>query len=79
MPIPQERRQHRSKPLLRTANPLMHGTITNLETKKPILGAVIGTWQASSNGKSDFPDPDNQAPNNLRGMFRCDEQGRYWF
>lgn len=58
---------------------LMHGTITDLDTKKPIPGAVIDIWQASANGKYDFQDPDNQTPNNLRGKFRCDEQGRYWF
>lgn len=58
---------------------LMHGVITDLDTKKPIPGAVIDIWQASSNGKYDFQDPDNQTPNNLRGKFRCNEKGEYWF
>ncbi|KAF2175770.1 hypothetical protein K469DRAFT_743182 [Zopfia rhizophila CBS 207.26] len=58
---------------------LMHGVITDLDTKKPIPGAVIDIWQASSNGKYDFQDPDNQVPNNLRGKFRCNEKGEYWF
>jgi len=58
---------------------LMHGVITDLDTKKPIPGAVIDIWQASSNGKYDFQDPENQEPNNLRGKFRCNEKGEYWF
>lgn len=58
---------------------LMHGIITDLDTKKPIPGAVLDIWQASSNGRYDFQDPDNQVPNNLRGKFRCNEKGEYWF
>jgi protocatechuate 3,4-dioxygenase beta subunit len=56
----------------------MHGTITDLLTGKPIPGAVFDIWQASANGKYDFQDPDNQTPNNLRGKFRADENGKYW-
>nr|AFP27259.1 catechol dioxygenase [Epichloe gansuensis] len=56
----------------------MHGTITDL-TGKPIPGAVFDIWQASTNGKYDFQDPENQTPNNLRGKFRADENGKYWF
>ncbi|KAF2264127.1 aromatic compound dioxygenase [Lojkania enalia] len=58
---------------------LMHGVITDLDTKNPIPGAVIDIWQASANGKYDFQDPENQTPNNLRGKFRCNEKGEYWF
>jgi isovaleryl-CoA dehydrogenase len=58
---------------------LMHGVITDLDTKKPIPGAVIDIWQASSNGRYDFQDPENQVPNNLRGKFRCNDKGEYWF
>ncbi|KOS23094.1 Catechol 1 [Escovopsis weberi] len=57
---------------------LMHGTITDLVTGKPIPGAIFDIWQASSNGKYDFQDPDNQSPNNLRGKFRADFEGKYW-
>ncbi|GAO16340.1 uncharacterized protein UV8b_05633 [Ustilaginoidea virens] len=56
----------------------MHGTITDLLTGKPIPGAVFDIWQASANGKYDFQDPENQTPNNLRGKFRTDENGKYW-
>ncbi|KAL1976734.1 hypothetical protein VTN31DRAFT_3016 [Thermomyces dupontii] len=56
---------------------LMHGTVTDAQTKKPIANAVIDIWQASSNGKYDFQDPENQVPNNLRGKFRTDANGYY--
>jgi len=58
---------------------LMHGVISDLVTGKPIPGAVFDIWQASTNGKYDFQDPKNQTPNNLRGKFRADENGKYWF
>ena len=58
---------------------LMHGVITDMVTGKPIPGAVFDIWQASANGKYDFQDPENQTPNNLRGKFRADENGKYWF
>ncbi|MCJ1442005.1 MAG: hypothetical protein MMC23_002497 [Stictis urceolatum] len=58
---------------------LMHGRVTDLSTGVGIPGAVVDIWQASSNGKYDFQDPDNQTDNNLRGKFRADENGEYWF
>lgn len=57
----------------------MHGTITDLLTGRPVPGAVFDIWQASANGKYDFQDPNNQTPNNLRGKFRADENGKFWF
>lgn len=58
---------------------LMHGTVRDVVTKKPIAGAVVDIWQASSNGKYDFQDPENQTDNNLRGKFRTDPQGNFHF
>jgi len=58
---------------------LMHGKVTDLLTGKGIPGAVVDIWQASSNGKYDFQDPENQSDNNLRGKFTCDENGEYNF
>jgi len=58
---------------------LMHGQVTDLITGKGIPGAVVDIWQASANGKYDFQDPENQTPNNLRGKFRCDENGYYHY
>ncbi|EKG12379.1 Intradiol ring-cleavage dioxygenase [Macrophomina phaseolina MS6] len=58
---------------------LMHGKVIDLETKKPIPNVVFDIWQASSNGKYDFQDPEGQTPNNLRGKFRTNENGEYHF
>ena len=58
---------------------LMHGKVTDLLTGKGIPNAVFDIWQASSNGKYDFQDPDNQSDNNLRGKFRTDANGEYHF
>ena len=58
---------------------LMHGTVSDLITRKPIANAVFDIWQASANGKYDFQDPENQSDNNLRGKFRTDENGKYFF
>jgi protocatechuate 3,4-dioxygenase beta subunit len=57
----------------------MHGKVIDLETKKGIPNAIVDIWQASSNGKYDFQDPENQKPNNLRGKFRTNENGEYHF
>ena len=58
---------------------IMHGQVTDVVTQKPIANAVVDIWQASSNGKYDFQDPDNQVDNNLRGKFRTDENGYYHY
>ena len=58
---------------------LAHGKVTNSETGKGIANAVVDIWQASSNGKYDFQDPEGQVDNNLRGKFRCDANGDYHF
>jgi protocatechuate 3,4-dioxygenase beta subunit len=58
---------------------LMHGHVRDLVTKKPIPNAIVDIWQASANGKYDFQDPDNQSDNNLRGKFRTNSEGEYWF
>jgi catechol 1,2-dioxygenase len=57
----------------------MHGTVTDLVTKKPIANAVVDIWQASANGKYDFQDLENQTDNNLRGKFRTNAEGKYWY
>lgn len=58
---------------------MMHGKVIDLETKKGIPNAIVDIWQASSNGKYDFQDPQNQTPNNLRGKFRTNSEGVYHF
>ncbi|KAH6652349.1 dioxygenase [Truncatella angustata] len=56
-----------------------HGVIKDVETGKGIAGAVFDMWQASTNGKYDVFDPENQTRHNLRGKFRTDEDGKFWF
>ncbi|KAH7014535.1 intradiol ring-cleavage dioxygenase [Microdochium trichocladiopsis] len=58
---------------------LFHGVIKDVETGKGIPGAVFDMWQASTNGKYDVFDPENQERHNLRGKFRTDSEGRFWF
>lgn len=56
----------------------MHGVLKDMETGKPIEGAVLDLWQASANGQYDFQDP-NQSENNLRGKFVSNEKGEFWW
>ena len=58
---------------------LMHGKVVDVITKKGLPNAIVDIWQASANGKYDFQDPNNQSPNNLRGKFKTNENGDYWF
>ncbi|KAK6441624.1 hypothetical protein LTR95_002135 [Oleoguttula sp. CCFEE 5521] len=55
----------------------MHGIVKDLVTQQPIPNVTFDMWQASSNGKYDFQDPENQSDNNLRGKFKTDEKGEY--
>ncbi|TVY83892.1 Catechol 1,2-dioxygenase [Lachnellula suecica] len=57
----------------------LHGVIKDAETGKGIHNAVFDMWQASTNGKYDTFDPENQTRHNLRGKFRTDSEGRYDF
>jgi catechol 1,2-dioxygenase len=56
-----------------------HGVIRDVDTGKGISGAVFDMWQASTNGKYDVFDPENQTRHNLRGKFKTDENGKFWF
>lgn len=56
-----------------------HGVIKDVDTGKGIPGAVFDMWQASTNGKYDVFDPENQSRHNLRGKFRTDENGKFSF
>ncbi|KAJ3498154.1 hypothetical protein NLG97_g1338 [Lecanicillium saksenae] len=58
---------------------LFHGAIRDVETGKGISNAVFDMWQASTNGKYDTHDPENQSRHNLRGKFRTDKDGKFWF
>lgn len=56
-----------------------HGVVKDVETGKGIPDAVFDMWQASTNGKYDVFDPENQTRHNLRGKFKTNEKGEYWF
>lgn len=56
----------------------MHGQVMDFETKEPLIGATVEVWQASTNGLYEQQDPD-QVEFNLRGKFRTNEEGKYWF
>ncbi|KAB8078253.1 Intradiol ring-cleavage dioxygenase [Aspergillus leporis] len=56
----------------------MHGRVIDFDTKKPLVGATVEVWQAATNGLYEQQDP-NQEEFNLRGKFKTDEEGRYYF
>ncbi|OJJ38988.1 hypothetical protein ASPWEDRAFT_105243 [Aspergillus wentii DTO 134E9] len=56
----------------------MHGQVMDFSTKKPLVGATVEVWQASTNGLYEQQDPE-QTEFNLRGKFKTDENGRYYF
>ncbi|KAL4937666.1 hypothetical protein BDV06DRAFT_68258 [Aspergillus oleicola] len=56
----------------------MHGRVVDFTTKKPLVGAVVEVWQASTNGLYEQQDSE-QEEFNLRGKFRTDNEGRYSF
>ena len=45
----------------------------------PIPNAKVDVWQANDEGFYDVQQKGNQPDFNLRGVFRTDDQGRYWF
>jgi catechol 1,2-dioxygenase len=56
----------------------MHGRVMDFATKKPLVGATVEVWQASTNGLYEQQDPE-QVEFNLRGKFKTDADGRYYF
>lgn len=45
----------------------------------PIAGAILDVWQANDEGYYDVQQQGIQPDNNLRGIFRTDQDGGYWF
>lgn len=56
----------------------MHGCVMDVKTRSPLAGATVEVWQASTNGLYEQQD-DQQVEFNLRGKFRTDAEGRYYF
>jgi protocatechuate 3,4-dioxygenase beta subunit len=56
---------------------VVNGRVLGIDGK-PIAGAVLDVWQGAPNALYDVQDPG--APEmNLRGKFRSDAKGRFWF
>jgi hydroxyquinol 1,2-dioxygenase len=45
----------------------------------PLPGAQVDVWQADDHGFYDVQQPGAQPPGNGRGLFTCDDEGRFWF
>jgi hydroxyquinol 1,2-dioxygenase len=45
----------------------------------PLAGALVDVWQADDHGFYDVQQPGTQPQGNGRGLFTCDDDGRFWF
>ena len=67
--------------IVRSATPgpvlFVHGSIVDGKGA-PITDAIIDVWQSSPEGLYENQDP-GQADMNLRGQFRSDANGKFWF
>ena len=57
---------------------VVHGRVVDRDGR-PIAGATLDVWQANADGFYDVQQRGIQPDFNLRGVFRTDEEGRYWF
>lgn len=57
---------------------LVSGQVTGPDGE-PLAGAGVDVWQANDDGYYDVQQPGIQPERNLRGLFRTDADGRYWF
>jgi len=57
---------------------LVSGQVTGPDGEA-VADAVIDVWQANEDGFYDVQQPGIQPPGNLRGLFRADADGRFWF
>jgi len=55
---------------------LVRGRVLDLQGD-PVAGAAVDVWQADGHGLYDVQ-KDGTTPD-LRGLFTCDDEGRYWF
>ena len=56
----------------------VRGRVTD-EQGRPVADAVLDVWAANEDGFYDVQQKGIQPDNNLRGRFRTDADGRYWF
>jgi protocatechuate 3,4-dioxygenase beta subunit len=55
---------------------VIRGTITNID-HEPIAGATLDCWQNATAGFYAVQQPDEQSPENLRGIYTSDTDGSY--
>jgi hydroxyquinol 1,2-dioxygenase len=65
--------------LVATGEPcVVTGRVLSLDGS-PLPGALVDVWQADDHGFYDVQQPGTQPQGNGRGLFACDEDGRFWF
>jgi len=65
--------------LVATGEPcVVTGRVLSLDGS-PLAGALVDVWQADDHGFYDVQQPGTQPQGNGRGLFTCDEDGRFWF
>ena len=65
--------------LVATGQPcVVTGQVRSLDGT-PLAGAQVDVWQADDHGFYDVQQPGAQPPGNGRGLFTCDDDGRFWF
>jgi catechol 1,2-dioxygenase len=65
--------------LVGTGQPcVVTGRVVSLDGA-PLPGAQVDIWQADDHGFYDVQQPGAQPPGNGRGLFTCDDEGRFWF
>jgi hydroxyquinol 1,2-dioxygenase len=65
--------------LVGTGQPcVVTGRVVSLDGT-PLPGAQVDVWQADDHGVYDVQQPGAQPPGNGRGLFTCDDEGRFWF
>jgi protocatechuate 3,4-dioxygenase beta subunit len=65
--------------LVATGEPcVVTGRVLSLDGS-PLAGALVDVWQADDHGFYDVQQPGTQPQGNGRGLFTCDDDGRFWF
>jgi hydroxyquinol 1,2-dioxygenase len=65
--------------LVATGEPcVVTGRVLSLDGS-PLAGALVDVWQADDHGFYDVQQPGAQPQGNGRGLFTCDDDGRFWF
>jgi protocatechuate 3,4-dioxygenase beta subunit len=57
---------------------VVSGVVRSIDAT-PIAGARLDVWETSADGLYAVQDPEGQHPDNLRGVFRSDSDGRFEF